>query len=593
LDSFSSALLAGLLATVLLGASCSSNSSSSSPQITLVPVLNQVVVSKNVLLNGNLPGNSSAVIDWTVNGIPNGNAMVGTIVGFSGSGPANGVLAQYLAPATIPNPPVVTITISVHGDSADQASVPITVGPAIVISPATVNLPPYTAHQFSVSVSGGLADTSVIWQASCPTVSSACGSISPAGFYQAPNSVPTTTMNGAVIAQSVLITATSQAAPLFSGNAGVSIFPSNQSIQALPVLLGTSGSNINDTCGNGSCGGGTFGSLVQRAGVQYILTNWHVAAPADGGMLGDEFVQPGLEDAACTTAQTKVVGNLSELLDPHVQTGVKVDAAIAQVVDGAVQPGGAIIGLGASIVDGMPSAQAPAAGSGMAAFVGEMVAKSGRSTGVTCATIQSVDTSVNITYLTPCSSTTSSVSFSNQVVVGGTGFLAEGDSGSLLVDQKTAEAVALLFAADADSATGNPVSDVLAALTDSKGNVPAFVGGPEHPVAACSIPEPTAAARRAARLPFAAVQAAIAVKEKNVAGLMSDPAVQGVGVGTAQDNASVAALIVYVLKGSAHAAIPTEIQGIPVRIIETTGFRAGSASNHDHPCAWSHPSFHP
>lgn len=65
---------------------------------------------------------------------------------------------------------------------------------------------------------------------------------------------------------------------------------------------------------------------------------------------------------------------------------------------------------------------------------------------------------------------------------------------------------------------------------------------------------------------------------------MGDPAVQGLGVGASADSTNSPALIVYVLKDSAHAVIPSAIEGLPVRIIETTGFRAGTAGMRNHAC---------
>jgi hypothetical protein len=73
----------------------------------------------------------------------------------------------------------------------------------------------------------------------------------------------------------------------------------------------------------------------------------------------------------------------------------------------------------------------------------------------------------------------------------------------------------------------------------------------------------------------AAVQSAIATKETYAAQLMADPAIQGVGVSASQDSPGDAALIVYVLAGKSHAAIPATMGGFRTRIKETTGFRAG------------------
>lgn len=495
--------------------SCGGSAGNSSSQISLKALLPQIAVSQYVFLNGAVPGNANATVNWTVNGIPNGNSTVGTIVSFSTNSPTNALAARYLAPAVVPNPATVTITVMLQSNTADQANATITVGPSITISPAAALVPPYGYQQFAVATSG-VPNTAVTWQISCATGGSACGAISQSGFYKAPNSVPTIAHNGSVVTQPVTLTATSQAAPLFSANAGIIVVPPNQMAQAQPILLGTSGSNAGDSCGGATCGGGTFGSLLERDGIQYILTNWHVAAATDGGIIGDAFVQPGLLDTACSLQQTTTVANLTQLLNPQTQTGDRVDAAIAQIVGGAVDPTGAILELGSSVVNGVPQSGSPVAGSGTAADVGELVAKSGRSTGLTCGAVQSVDASINITYTNECATTTYTVSFSNQVVVAGTGFTAEGDSGSLIVDQSTAEPVALLFASDSDTTIGNPVSDVLAALKDSNGNVPVFVGSAEHPVGACSIPAPSASPKPAARISLADMQLAIAIKEKHV-----------------------------------------------------------------------------
>jgi hypothetical protein len=583
------AVRACLVLAVASCVSCGGGPGGASPQISVSVGASQVVVGQNVLLTATARGNPNAVVNWAVNGIPNGNSTVGTILpsAVGAPTPTNALTARYSPPLTVPSPPTVTVSAALESDPTAQGSAAITVGPNITISPALPDVPTYGTQQFSATVAGE-SNATVRWQISCAAGGSACGAISQTGLYKAPNSVPTLFQNGSVLAQQVNLTATPQEAPLFSGQIGIVVVPPNSATQAEPLLLGTSGSNVNDFCisnGSEACGAGTLGSLLARDGVQYILTNWHVAAATDGGVLGDAFIQPGLLDSECTSQRSTTAANLSQLLNPQTETGTKVDVAIAKVVGSAVDPTGAILELGSTVVNGVPQSGAPAGGSGTAAYVGQLVAKSGRSTGLTCGAVQSVDTSINVVYANQCSTTTFTVNFSNQVIVAGTGFVAEGDSGSLIVDENTAEPVALLVAGDADSATGNPVSDVLAALKDSNGNAATFVGGSEHSVAACSIAAPSANSRRAVSPTRADMLSAMAIKEKHVSQLMSDPAIQGVGVGTSQDATNIPALIIYVLKDSAHAPLPSAIAGLPVRIIETTGFHAGVAATHDHTCA--------
>ena len=57
---------------------------------------------------------------------------------------------------------------------------------------------------------------------------------------------------------------------------------------------------------------------------------------------------------------------------------------------------------------------------------------------------------------------------------------------------------------------------------------------------------------------------------------MTDPALQGVGVGASLDSPGDPALILYVLKDNKlRNPIPPAIDGLRTRVKETTGFRAG------------------
>ncbi|MGB8836218.1 MAG: hypothetical protein WCC67_05715, partial [Candidatus Acidiferrales bacterium] len=352
----------------------------------------------------------------------------------------------------------------------------------------------------------------------------------------------------------------------------------------------------------------------------------------------------------------------------------------ALVTSGQVDTGDNILELG-TVTNGIPASAPPAGGAGTAATMGELLAKSGRTTGLTCATVDTMDTSMKVVeYSKGCSTTNFNVTYNDEVVVNnmstGQNFIGNGDSGSLAVDQATAEPVALMFAGDQTEALGNPVSDVLNALkTTNGGSTFTFVGGGQHAVPGCSLPglsavtvTPQSAAKAApsaaqaamtvanrnaaqivntqgvsaygaamsldspkepailiftstgashadipaeingvrtriietndpsvrgavsaqqsaqlaaqsaqsqvAQLPAAVVQSALSIKQKHVAELMSDSAVQGVGVGASLDSPGEAALVVYVMKNKSYNAIPVTIEGIRTRIKETTGFHA-------------------
>src|SRR5258707_1199799 len=178
--------------------------------------------------------------------------------------------------------------------------------------------------------------------------------------------------------------------------------------------------------------------------------------------------------------------------------GTKIDAAIAQIVTGKVDPLGNILCLGATATNGIPDPGQVHAGSGVAATVGMQVAKSGRTTGLTCSSVLSINFSTTVTYTKGCGkSTTFPVTYPSLVQVLGGNFSSEGDSGSLIVTQNNADAVALLFAGSDQDVVGNAISDV---LNSSKflgaGNaVPTVVGSSTpHAVIGCTLPAKPAGA---------------------------------------------------------------------------------------------------
>ena len=70
------------------------------------------------------------------------------------------------------------------------------------------------------------------------------------------------------------------------------------------------------------------------------------------------------------------------------------------------------------------------------------------------------------------------------------------------------------------------------------------------------------------------VTQALAVKEANVANLMSQQGIQGVAVSLSLDNPTEAAIAIYLLKGAAHPPIPATIDGIRTRVFVSEQFKA-------------------
>src|SRR5207248_2960229 len=150
----------------------------------------------------------------------------------------------------------------------------------------------------------------VTWQVNGATGgNSSVGTISSAGLYTTPTFAPNPAK--------VTVTAVLQSDPSHVARATVR-YPgaANESTQAHPIELGTTGGNANNfvTSGNTiTCCSGTLGSLVTRGANLYILSNNHVLARSQQAAAGEPISQPGLVDTTtCTALPSNTVANLSE-----------------------------------------------------------------------------------------------------------------------------------------------------------------------------------------------------------------------------------------------------------------------------------------
>lgn len=494
----------------------------------------------------------------------------------------------YRAPGVVPNPPQVTIQATSQANTTKSGTATVTViaaTPSITVTPNPWGVANFDTQQFN-AVANNLSSSAVTWQVNGITGGSQqSGFISPTGLYVAPGGVPTkSTGTGKNTTTPVTITAVSQVDPTVSGSAIVTISPLNRNALGSPIYLGTSGGNQKDSQTSGNtitCCSGTLGSVVTRGGILYILSNNHVLARSDlgtktnGSVLGDNIIQPGLIDSQCGQGIFDFVANLSDFYNLETGTAPVIDAAIAQGIGNALDPNGNILYLGAT-TDGksIPLEGAPHAGTGVpatSALLTRAVAKSGRTTGLTCSTVFSISTTASIQYQKGCGSgTTFNKMFSNQIAVQSSSFSAPGDSGSLIVTQDTADPVALLFAGSDQDTLGNPVADVLNHF-GSAGNAMTFVGGNTHQVIGCTLPTAPASAVLAVPIPSIASQAlqkATTVRDANAPQLMSFPEVRAVGVGASLDHPQEPAIVFFIAKGQPGTGIPREVEGISTRIVE-------------------------
>ncbi len=436
---------------------------------------------------------------------------------------------------------------------------------SVTVVPMSATLNPGGIQQFTANVQG-TSNSAVTWSVNgVAGGNSSDGTVSTAGLYTAPKSISNTfTANvqaASIKDSSVNATATVKVVPKKTASI-------NRAVEPLPVQLGTSGGNAHDESTSFCCSA-TLGALVNRGGSNYVLSANHAIAISGAAKPGDPIIQPGLVDVSCTASKAHIVANFSQA--SALKTS-NVDAAIALIVPGTVDTSGGILGLGADGGSGAPASDTAAPSVGMA------VAKSGRSTGLTCSSISSINTSVKVDYQEGCNTGTKfTVTFSNQMVINGGAFSSSGDSGSLIVDSQTAQAVGLLYAGSDIDTVANPIGDVLNALRDSGGVAPVIVGGAQHAVACTSASQvvaPQTASKAEVRLSAESIKRAVAVKERHEPALFKHPAVLGLGIGRSDDDPSQPAVIVFTDKHQLAPDVPRVIDGVRTKIVPSEHFRA-------------------
>ena len=374
------------------------------------------------------------------------------------------------------------------------------------------------------------------------------------------------------------------------------IFPNDTaSAQSPPVKLGTSGGSDSDI-GATVCCIGTLGSLWTRPDLPrpVILSNNHVLDKSGNGTPGDAIIQP--LQAICRTGHPipLTVANLTQAaaLKPAAnEPGAcgtstaplcghapsNVDAAIAEIVAGQVDLTGTILDLGP--VGATSIAPAPPSSQVVAPALGQAVSKSGRTSGLTCSNVNSINADIQVDYESSCGGAVAFTAiFRGQVVISGGTFSASGDSGSLVVTTDTSRPVGLLYGGNNTSTVANPLLDtrdsngvvapgVITALTNASGPI-AIVGGGDHAVSCAHTASASAAqvgTTQAALLPQER-QRVVAVQQRRAAQLMQDASIKSVTAGASADNPNEGALLIHV-SGSTVPRVPAVVDGVRTRVV--------------------------
>lgn len=188
-------------------------------------------VSSTLAFTASVSGTTNTNINWTVNGVANGNSTVGTITG-------NGLSVTYTAPPTVPSPATFNVTATSAADTTKSASVSVTITAGVGIeittpSLSTASVPAEQSLGLTAAVFG-TANTGVTWNVNGVANGNVTyGTIDGAGLvvtFNAPQSIPAPATYS--------ITVTSQADPTKSASISVTI------TAAVPLACGTGNESI-------------------------------------------------------------------------------------------------------------------------------------------------------------------------------------------------------------------------------------------------------------------------------------------------------------------------------------------------------------
>ena len=228
--------------------------------VSLSPNSAKVATGSHLQFTASVTGTANTAITWTLSGQGCNGATCGTIT----------AAGLYTAPAAIPNPAAVIVTATSQADTTKsaQATVTVVAAVAVSISPTSANVVAGAQRQFTATVTG-TANTAVTWSLSGAGCSgAACGTITSAGLYTTPVSVPSP--------PTVTVTTTSQADATKSASAtvtvlapvAVSVSPTSANVvtgkqqQFTATVTGTANTAVTWSVSGTGCNGAACGTIT-------------------------------------------------------------------------------------------------------------------------------------------------------------------------------------------------------------------------------------------------------------------------------------------------------------------------------------------
>jgi Fe-S cluster assembly iron-binding protein IscA len=286
--------------------------------VSVSPASANLVTGAQQQFTATVTGTTNTAVTWSLSGAGCSGPTCGTIT----------AVGLYTAPSAIPNPATVTVTATSQADSTKSAQATVTVAAAVAVSvlPTSANVAAGAQRKFTATVTG-TTKTAVTWSLSGVGCNgAACGTITAAGLYTAPATVP----NPAT----VTVTATSQADPTKSAKAtvtiaaavAVSVSPTSANVvagaqrQFTATVTGTTNTAVTWSLSGAGCSGAACGT-INTAGL-YTAPN-SVPSPA--------------AVTVTATSQADATKSASATVTVLVPVKVSVSPASASIATGAQQ----------------------------------------------------------------------------------------------------------------------------------------------------------------------------------------------------------------------------------------------------------------
>jgi hypothetical protein len=295
---------------------------------------------------------------------------------------------------------------------------------------------------------------------------------------------------------------------------------------------------------------------IANPNIKFILSNNHVLGAVgptlcpDTAPIGLATLQPGTLDIGSDPGA-----------DPYYRVGVFIKSipidfslSASNLVDAAVSYTTTDLADTTILEIGTPTQALGIAKAGMA------VSKSGRTTGVTSGTVEAV----NVTSLVNYGGSCGTARFVKQISITPGTFSSGGDSGSVILDAATNTPVGLLFAGSTSSTIANHIYFVYK-------NLGVFVDGSSPAVSMQTL---TSQFQKMEDAPVMKRLEAIQAKYEDK--LFKIAEARGMGIGLAENGVDTA-FILYIKKNLPRAIrnrIPQDLEGVPVRVIESDEFQA-------------------